>query len=119
MRRPLSGRTGAVLARQAGRAGTAPGSVTSVVERPSDRPPAARWQPRPMEWIVKCRLIRVLLLAALSLVSFGGGMWARPVDAQQAPRARLEPTRGAYFGVNLNWGADGAQAFNGRLGARA
>lgn len=68
---------------------------------------------------MKHRPIRVLLLAALVLAALGNGAWARPAAAQPVPRARLEPSRGAYFGVNLNWGADSAQAFNSRLGARA
>ena len=37
----------------------------------------------------------------------------------KTPRARLEPARGTYFGVNLDWDQDSVAEFNARLGAPA
>ena len=44
---------------------------------------------------------------------------AHQEDIDTANLARLEPSTGVYFGVNLDWGQDSAAAFNQRLGLKA
>jgi len=53
-----------------------------------------------------------LALVLALLVSFAGVV----SSAAQAPRSRLEPYRGVYLGVNLDWGNDSAAALTNRLG---
>jgi hypothetical protein len=65
-----------------------------------------------------------LIAAAVGLVPAAarGEALACPARQEGPPEpslARLEPARGVYFGVSLDWGTDSAAAFNQRLGAPA
>ena len=71
-----------------------------------------------------CALLVPLIAAAVGLVPAAarGEALACPARQEGPPEpslARLEPARGVYFGVSLDWGTDSAAAFNQRLGAPA
>jgi hypothetical protein len=46
----------------------------------------------------------------------GASAMATPMPTQLPGHARLEPADGAYFGVNLDWGNDSADAVSQRMG---